>query len=264
MTERTPEWTVQASAPDGDALAALSADRLWSGYALATMDPRVRRSTDIGIARRASGDLAVCTVHQPGAFASLVSFGDEAGLAAILATMPLPQQAIAHVPPAHRVTLQRSFAAPHGLQDMVRMAVTGAAFQRPHAPVSATRLSLADLDGLVELYGEDERGFISHLLAGGPFYGIREEHKLLAAAGTHVASSYYGIGAVGAVLTRPEARGHGYAGVVTAAVVAELLAAGCRDVILNVAADNASAQSVYKRLGFHVHCAFCGGVVQRQ
>src|SRR5438034_772963 len=57
-----------------------------------------------------------------------------------------------------------------------------------------------------------------------------------------------------AAFTHPTARGRGLAGVVTGAVVAELLAADCRDAILNVAQSNEPARRVYARLGFRAHC----------
>src|SRR5438270_173437 len=73
---------------------------------------------------------------------------------------------------------------------------------------------------------------------------------LVAAAGTHVVARRYGIAAVGNVYTRPEARGRGYGAATTARVVADLLAVGMREVILNVAAGNEPARRIYARLGF--------------
>jgi len=92
------------------------------------------------------------------------------------------------------------------------------------------------------------------------------DRAVLAAAGTHVLSPTYGITAIGNIYTRPEARGRGLAAAVTGALVAELLASDCRDVIrcrdviLNVARDNDSAQRVYARLGFREHCRHFEGI----
>jgi GNAT superfamily N-acetyltransferase len=62
------------------------------------------------------------------------------------------------------------------------------------------------------------------------------------------------------IFTRPAVRGRGLAGAATAAVVAELLAAGCRDVILNVARATSPARRVYARLGFRVHTGHFEGL----
>lgn len=74
----------------------------------------------------------------------------------------------------------------------------------------------------------------------------------------HVLAARYGIGAVGNIYTRPAARGRGYSGA-AAAVVAELLAGPCREVILNVAAANTAAIRLYRRLGFREHCRYWEG-----
>ena len=92
------------------------------------------------------------------------------------------------------------------------------------------------------------------------FYGVWDGSRLLAAAGTHVVSARYGIAAIGSIFTHPTARGRGLAGVVTGAVVAELLAGDCRDAILNVAQSNEPARRVYNRLGFREHCPHFEGM----
>jgi predicted GNAT family acetyltransferase len=86
---------------------------------------------------------------------------------------------------------------------------------------------------------------------------------LVAAGGTHTVATRYGLAAIGNILTLPAHRGHGYAAAVTAAVVAELLANGCRTVLLNVAEHNQVAGRLYARLGFQTHCHYQEGVLQR-
>ena len=66
--------------------------------------------------------------------------------------------------------------------------------------------------------------------------------------------------AIGSIFTHPTARGRGLTGVVTGAVVAELLAGDCRDAILNVAQSNEPARRVYARLGFREHCPHFEGM----
>ena len=135
---------------------------------------------------------------------------------------------------------------------MLRMAVDAATF-RPVA-VGADRLTPDHLPALLDLYaGYAGNAFHPDQLATGVFYGVRDGARLLAAAGTQVVSTRFGIAAVGNVFTRPVARGRGLGPAVTGAVVAELLAGPCREAILNVAAANEAAVRVYSRLGFRVH-----------
>ena len=98
-------------------------------------------------------------------------------------------------------------------------------------------------------------------LQQGAFYGVLEENRLVAVAGTHLVSPTYGVAAVGNVFTHPHYRRRGYGTATTSAVVAKLLADGIRDIILNVGQNNASAIRVYERLGFERYCPFFEGPV---
>jgi len=156
--------------------------------------------------------------------------------------------------------LRRRFAydAP---EPMLRMAVDRASFRPPARLTAVGRLGPTDLDALTDLYAAyPGNGFQTDQLATGVFYGVRDGEELLAAAGTHVISARYAIAAIGNIFTRPAARGRGFAGAVTAAVVAELLGGSCRDTILNVARANEPAQRVYRRLGFREHARHYEGL----
>jgi ribosomal protein S18 acetylase RimI-like enzyme len=141
---------------------------------------------------------------------------------------------------------------------MLRMAVDRASFAPPTGePSPASRLGGADLAPLSALYDTYPDGvFTADQLAHGVFYGVREGGAIVAAGGTHVVAAEYGLAAVGNVFVAPAARGHGLGGAITAAIVGELLAGPCREVILNVATDNAAAQKIYRRLGFVPHCPY--------
>jgi predicted GNAT family acetyltransferase len=67
----------------------------------------------------------------------------------------------------------------------------------------------------------------------------------------HVHAPTYRVAALGGIATRPDARGKGLAGVVTAGLCKSLLEAA-DDIGLNVKADNAPAIRCYRRLGFEV------------
>ena len=92
----------------------------------------------------------------------------------------------------------------------------------------------------------------------------RPQATLLAVGGTHVVAPAYGVAVLGGILTHPVARRHGYATAITAALTSDLLARGCRDVVLNVVADNAPAISVYTRLGFQVYARYWTAQAERR
>jgi ribosomal protein S18 acetylase RimI-like enzyme len=169
---------------------------------------------------------------------------------------------------AHLPALERHFTFVEGPETMLRMAVTTATF-RPSMDYEelVERLGPADLAQAHDLYGGPEGRHVAQfhddLLTLGPFCGVRVGGALVAAGGTHTVSTRYGIAAIGNILTLPAHRGRGYAMAVTGAVVAELLANGCRTVLLNVAEENQTAVRLYTRLGFQTHCRYQEGVVQR-
>ncbi len=266
VPERPDGWIIHLDASDGDALAALNTDRRWSGYAIADLDPSFRAYSQVAVAWHPSGASAACTLYRHPAFTALIPHGDRAGLVALLAALVLPDRTFLHVLPQHRALLEQYFSAPEGLDEMLRMALSPGEFRplsQPHTGVD--RLATDDLAALEDLYaGYAASAFTADQLRTGIFYGVWSDGRLLAAGGTHVFSSLYGIAAVGNVFTRPEARGRGYAPAVTSAVVADLLAAGCRDIILNVAVDNATAIAIYERLGFRTHCRYFEGIVERR
>jgi predicted GNAT family acetyltransferase len=94
------------------------------------------------------------------------------------------------------------------------------------------------------------------MMESGIYYGIREQHQLVAVAGTHVVSRASRVAAIGNVYTASHARGCGYATRTTAAVARALFHQGCECVILNVNMENRPAIRVYERLGFRTHVEF--------
>lgn len=128
------------------------------------------------------------------------------------------------------------------------------------APVDAgpaIRLGVDDLPAIQALRDKQpgEAFFLHHMLEHGVFYGIYEAGMLIALAGTHVVDDDHGVAAIGSVVTRTDRRGRGLSTQVTAAVVAELTDR-VRTIGLNVKADNAAAQAVYRKLGFDVYCEY--------
>jgi ribosomal protein S18 acetylase RimI-like enzyme len=245
-------WRVETDVDDSAAYAAFATDRLWCGYAIADLEPPFRAFARVAVAHR-GGEVAACLVLRAPAFNAIVPHGPGAGLDAILERISLPRRTHLFALDEHLAPLRRWFVYVDPVP-MLRMAVDAASFVGSADVAAVDRLGPGDFAALTELYAPyAESAFQPEQLLGGVFYGIRDGAGLLAAAGTHVVSARYTIAAVGNIYTRPSARGRGLAGAVTSAVVAELLAGGYRDVILNVARDNVSAQYVYTRLGFREH-----------
>lgn len=237
--------------------AILRQDPAWSAYALGDLDPRWFLHCDWHV----SGSSLVLVVR---AFNPPVLFaiGD---VETCLNLIPdEPAYAIQVRPDLGRALSERYTFLP---KPMARMALDGSRF--PGAQGSAERLTPAHLAELHNLYrdgearGESPDFFHESMVADGVFYGVREGGVLAAAAGTHLVSGQEHVAAVGNVYTRLQSRGRGYARCATAAVVAELLQSGIRDIALNVSAGNKIATRVYQSLGFRCTCAFFEGYAER-
>lgn len=258
-------WQVERDAPTEDAYATLAADRLWNGYSIADLAPATRQWTRVAVARQAergNNGEAACLFYQHPAFNSLIPYGDPAGVGAIMtdAAMAglLPAETYVLAPEPQITALADHYLFPQGRRPMLRMAVERASFTPPaRRNANASRLHEADLAPLLTFYTTyPDSTFTADQLTHGVFYGVREGNQLVAAGGTHVVAAKYGLAAVGNIFVTPEARGRGLGGVVTAAIVEELLAGPCREVILNVVAANLPATRLYRRLGFTAHCAY--------
>jgi GNAT superfamily N-acetyltransferase len=143
---------------------------------------------------------------------------------------------------------------------MYRMAIDAADFEPASSVLGLTRFRPSDLDELLGLYdGYPENHFVPIQLEHGVYFGVRDEGRLVAAGGTHVVCTRYGVSVLGGIFTFPAARGRGYASAITSALVAELLDRGCRDVVLNIHADNETARRIYARIGFREHCRYQAG-----
>ncbi|HEY8601726.1 MAG TPA: GNAT family N-acetyltransferase [Thermomicrobiales bacterium] len=258
-------WHVERDAPTDEAYAALATDRRWNGYSIADLAPATRQWTRVAVARQrheqGAETEAACLFYQHPAFNSLIPHGDPAGVAAILVDAAtaglLPAETYILAQEPQIAALMEHYLFPQGLRPMLRMAVDRARFTPPTGANTARRLHDADLASLLDFYATyPDSTFTADQLTHGVFYGVREGGRLVAAGGTHVVAAEYGLAAVGNIFVVPEVRGRGLGGVVTAAIVGELLADSCREVILNVVAANMPATRLYRRLGFTAHCAY--------
>ena len=88
-----------------------------------------------------------------------------------------------------------------------------------------------------------------HHVDEGCYFGIAEERRLVAVAGTHSISPSSGVAVVGNVFTHPQHRGQGHATLAPSATTAELLQS-CTDVVLSVDPANKPAVIAYEKLGY--------------
>ena len=253
-------WQVTLHASDAEAAALLSQDRVWNCFALADLLPPFREYSQVAIARQTdSADCAACFVLRHPALTVVSPFGAPEGVAAILARLDLPALALLQTQEVHLPLVQGYYRCQPGERVLLRMAVSADTFLSPAVVphVQPERLTPVDLVALQNLYAHfSETHFRADLLEHGVFYGIRSGDKIVAAGGTHVVAFDYGLAVLGNIFTHPDARRQGYARAVTAALVTDLLAQGCRDVVLNVVSDNSPAIALYISLGFQTHSRY--------
>ncbi|HEV2237258.1 MAG TPA: GNAT family N-acetyltransferase [Ktedonobacterales bacterium] len=259
----TDAWRIEPAADDDRAYAALAADSIWNAYSIGDLAPPFRAYARVALAER-GGATAACLLLRHPRFNCVIPAGDPDGMAALLGAVELPESAFALVRPEHRAAFATVYAFVRPPQAMVRMALAPADFHpTPGWERVATRLTPAHLGDLAALYASyAESAFTADMLDVGPAWGVWAAGALVAAAGTHAHAPQYGVAVIGNVYTLPDQRGHGYASAASSAVVADLLARGCRLLALNVAAANAPARAIYARLGFRDHCAYVEGTAR--
>jgi len=126
------------------------------------------------------------------------------------------------------------------------------------------RLTAEDVEEVEAFYQSTPAGaWNPKQLTIGPFYGIREQTKLISICGTiGVYNTSPGVAVIGNLVTLPEYQNRGYGTSVLCAVIRELFD-NYRYVTLMVDSENWGAIRIYERLGFAVHSVLDIGVCQR-
>ena len=253
-------WTSRELTDKAQILSILETERLYAAYAIGDLEPSLFvQSTWAGAERR--GQWRALALYFRGLETpALFLMDDSDGLRAILEAVLCPERVYFTCRAEHTALTRDFYQWDRGIP-MWRMVLRSRRF-RPTGD-DCVRLTPEHSDSLTELYALGGGDAFSPLqVREGVFYGILVEGQLVAAAGTHLVSPTYAVGAVGNVFTHPEYQGQGYGTATTSAVVAELLRRGIRDIALNVAQDNATAVHVYEKLGFERHCPFLEGCAQ--
>lgn len=261
-------WRITVAATNEEAYPVLKQDHIVHCFAIADLLPPFRQYTRISLAEHAqTGQQATLLIVEHPEVNVLATSGQAEGVAALLEHLDLPAAPLLQALPEHWPLLATRYDLPPGARELLRMRLTAQTFQRltqPALPV-AERMTKDDLPALLALYDLFPTGhFRPGLLEEGLFYGVRAGPRIMAAGGTHVLARPYGLAVLGNIFTHPEWRGSGCAQAVTSALVADLLAQGCQDVVLNVDVDNAPAIHVYTKLGFQSHCHIWSATATRR
>lgn len=233
----------------------LETDLLYAAYAVGDLEPALFAQSEWVGAKDGEQLRTIALLFKGLDPPALLLMGDPAGLATILRPGLGPESVFLTCQKRHLEAV-RAFYRTEPPTPMWRMTIQRDNFRPVHLP-GVEALSPRDTAELERLYAQNgDNAFSPQQLATGVFYGVRERGRLVAAAGTHLVSPIYGMGAVGNVYTDEAYRGRGYGTATTSAVVAELFRRGLRHVFLNVAQANTQAIRIYERLGFTVYCPF--------
>lgn len=242
----------------------LAADRIWSAYALADLQPAFAP-----YCRWLVADEGLALLFTALAPPVIFTAGAPAAVAAALAAAECPPTVYMSARPEHYPVLDRWWDFSADLRPMVRMALADPAALHGAPATDAVRLGPSDAERLDALYahGGDfaPDAFDPYQLADGVFFGVAGAGgALLAAGGTHIVDRRQGIAAIGNMYTLPAARGRGHARAVLRAVVAALHQCSVQTIVLNVDERNTVAHRLYRRLGFTDHCSFLEGAGHRR
>ena len=236
---------------DVDGLAALLyPQRYVAAYALAQLEGEGWERSEWWTCRTAGGQALVCHSHA-GLGEATTLLGAPEGVREILGLHPGAPRTFAICEPRHLDALETAHALPT-CRRMLRMLATERTF-RPVEPVGVETLALAGehvrtINRLYSSEGGPTRYSRAHI-DDGCYYGVVEEERLVALAGTHSISRGYGISVLGNVFTHPQRRGFGFGTAATSAVT-EALLRETAEVVLSVDPQNEPAVRAYRRLGY--------------
>ncbi len=176
----------------------------------------------------------------------------------------LPNNFYAHLSPGIDNYLEKKY----NLEDQglhLKMALADQAQIKNTDTSAAVSLEAEDLAEINALYSASYPGnwFDPRMLETGQYFGIFHNRKLVSIAGIHVYSPEYNVAALGNITTHPDYRGRGLGTKTTAACCRSLLKS-VGNIGLNIKADNLSALTVYRNLGFTKTAAYHEFIVRQK
>ena len=225
----------------------LQADRYNAAYALAQLDDDAWDEAEFYTCSTPTGESVVCHSRGGLGYATTLA-GPTNGAAAILQLHPGYPNTFAISDPEHVEALERVYSFRH-ITRMMRMLVTRESFRPTIAEAQPMLGAHADL--LNRLYNSegDPTHYRREHIADGCYWGVVDEERLVAVAGTHAIGRTHRIAILGNVFTHPRFRGRGHATTATSAVTAALLEQ-VDEVVLSVDPENAPAVHAYRKLGY--------------
>lgn len=240
-------------------------DPIWAAYAIADLQPSMIDLCTWLPAPAGNGQHGLVMLFHGMTPTVLFAMGPTDAVAHALSQADLPDSAAVSIRSEHEPVIAHWYDLGADRRPMYRMVLR-----------RAEQLDVPEVDGLVRLHTDDaprlERlyagggdfapdAFDSAQIANGVFYGIEAATgELLAAGGTHIVDWDAGIGAIGNFYTRVDARRHGHASALLAAIVSDLNAGHVDTIVLNVDQRNMEANRLYERHGFIIHCPYVEGV----
>ena len=237
-----------SQADDRDALAErLQPDRYNAAYALAQLDDDAWQDAEFFICRTPNGDATLCHSRGGLGYATTLT-GPADGIEAMLLLHPGFPSTFAISNPHHCEALESVYTFRH-ISRMMRMLVTRDSF-RPNNRAAQPMLG-AHVDLLNRLYNAegDPTHYRREHISDGCYWGVVDEERLVAVAGTHAIGRTHSIAILGNVFTHPRFRGRGHATTATSAVTAALLEQ-VDEVVLSVDPQNEPAIHAYRKLGY--------------
>jgi len=192
---------------------------------------------------------------------AVVAIGSEVGVEALLEACAddLPDRFRFYIAAPHLDTLQWEYDVSK-IRRIRRMGLHRSDYRSTGPPAEVRRLGHADTAAIMRLYEfYPDNLFEPSQLETGLYFGIDDdEGRLLSIAGIHVVSDDFDVAAIGNLVTRPSARGRGFATACTNRLLDELFERVSL-VALNVREDNDPAIAVYERFGFRPNTTFWEG-----
>ncbi len=231
----------------------LHQDRYTAAYALAQLDDQMWPDAEFYSCTTAQGEAIVCHSHGGLGYATTVT-GPASAVRAILRLHTGYPITFAIAEPHHVKPLESVYRL-KTLKRMSRMLVSRDTFRRVQSlqPVRGKLQPLlgAHAELVNRLYNAegDPTFYRPDHIGDGCYWGLVDDERLVAIAGTHAIGRTHRIAILGNVFTHPRYRGRGHATAVTSAVTAALLDE-VDDVVLSVDPDNGPAVRAYLKLGY--------------
>jgi hypothetical protein len=245
-------WQIHPEPDDAVLRKALSAQRLWSAYAINDLQPPFRERSTFHYATEGK-QWAIVLDYRTTTFSGLLPFGDPAGVAALLEAQidALPRNCII---PTDSAVMQEVLGRWYTLgkqEPMYRMAASRANFNHYESGVTCDELGPASIGEISAFYTlNNVPTFSPDQVHNGVYAGVRRHGVLVAVGGTHFVDAADKLAAVGNVYTDAMLRGNGYVRTIISWLTQAVLERGCDDVVLSVHQNDFGAQQMYEPLGF--------------